>query len=408
MDSNVGLAIQCVGILLVTLLSFFMMRSIQSAPMRYWTIAWSCLTIALASLYIGFHQAAPFHKIFYTLYFLGEYLFGFMFVAGCHSHATGEELERKHLFLLIPFALIALVLPHVSDDFNLLFIVQALLMSGFFTASFLALRPARKLRQTTPGVRVMTVALVLLALDFLHYVPVFGSYEGAWGFHVPQGYLQYTSIFDLILEILLGFGTMMVLMEGMRREVEVANRELTDARDRLEFIARVDPLTEALNRHAFHSLLSKSQAGADVAATGCVAVIDINNLKPINDTLGHAVGDMAIRSVARAVRSLIRADDMLFRWGGDEFLLLMFGMPETEAQKRLDTLNKTLAETTLHGVKAPVRISVSHGLCCFMAMTELERAIEQADGAMYRRKQLYKAQTQSVEKQGRREGERIN
>jgi diguanylate cyclase (GGDEF)-like protein len=399
MDSNVGLAIQCVGILLVTLLSFFMMRSIQSASMKYWTIAWSCLTISLASLYVGFHVAAL-HRIFYSLYFLGEYLFGYMFAAGCRSHATNSQLKRQDLLLLVPFVLVALVLPHVSDDFNSLFIVQALLMSGFFTASFVALRPARIFRQTTPGVRVMTVALFLLALDFLHYVPVFGSYEGAWGIAVPQGYLQYTSIFDLILEILLGFGTMMVLMEGVRREVEVANRELTDARDRLEFIAQVDPLTEALNRHAFHSLLSKGQNSSEAEATGCVAVIDINNLKPINDTLGHAAGDMAIRAVAHSVRSLIRADDMLFRWGGDEFLLLMFGMREAEAQKRLDTLNTTLAETNLHGVNAPVRITVSHGLSCFNTMMELERAIERADEAMYRRKQIYKAEAKQVERQG--------
>src|SRR5687768_2319891 len=104
MDSNVGLAIQCVGILLVTLLSFFMLRSIQSAPMRYWTIAWSCLSVSLLSLYAGFHLPAA-SKIFYALYFFGEYLFGYMFIAGCRSHARGRPLERRNLYLLVPFVL---------------------------------------------------------------------------------------------------------------------------------------------------------------------------------------------------------------------------------------------------------------------------------------------------------------
>lgn len=402
MDSNVGLAIQCVGIFLVMLLSFFMLRSIQSASMKYWTLAWSCLFISLASLFTGFHVTA-YHRIFYALYFLGEYLFGLMFIAGCRSHASNVRLRRSNLYLLIPFVLLACVLPFLSDDFNNLFIVQAAMMAMLFASAFFALRSARRSERGSLGVRVMSLALALLALDFLHYVPVFGAHDGVWGIVVPEGYLQYTSIIDLILEILLGFGTVMVLMEGVRRKVEDANRELTDARDRLEFIARVDPLTKALNRHAFNSLLSRSQTDAEVDATGCVAVIDINNLKPINDTLGHAVGDATIRAVAHAVRAIIRADDMLFRWGGDEFLLLMFGMPEAEARRRLEALNNTLAEARLPCVNKPVSISVSHGLVAFNAMMELERAIEQADEEMYKLKQVYKTQLRQIEKQEQKE-----
>lgn len=387
MDSSVGLAIQCTGILLVTLLSFFMMRSLESAATRYWTIAWSCLAVSLTSLFAGFHVMGWAQHLLYTFYFLGEYSFGFMFIAGCRNHARGIRLERKNLLLLLPFALVALVLPHISADFNNLFIVQASIMAALFATAFYALRPAMRKGHATPGATVMSAALFLLALDFLHYVPVFGSHQGAWGLHVPEGYLKYTSIFDLILEILLGFGTMMVLMEGVRREVEATNRELTAARDRLEQIARVDPLTEALNRHAFHSLLSNDEKDAG----GSVAVIDLDNLKPINDRYGHAAGDAAIRAVARAVRTLTRADDMLFRWGGDEFLVLMFGMPEELARQRLSSLNSLLASTRLPNLASPVEITVSHGLSSFQKMADLQRAIERADEAMYRSKQANKA-----------------
>src|SRR5258705_12396420 len=134
----------------------------------------------------------------------------------------------------------------------------------------------------------------------------------------------------------------MVLMEGVRREVELANSKLVEARDRLELLAQMDPLTEALNRHAFHSLLSCPERGKEAGTSGCVVVIDIDNLKPINDTLGHSAGDKAIRAVARAMRSLIRADDMLFRWGGDEFLVLLFKLPVNEASRRMMSLNDVL------------------------------------------------------------------
>lgn len=386
MDSSVGLAIQCVGLVLVTLLFLFLRGSIRSPSLNYWAAAWASMSLALLSLLLGFHISSA-QKPFYSLYFFGEYAFGLMFAAGCRHHAAGKSPNRLHLYLLIPAILIAIFLPHLSEDFNDLFMVQATIMAGLFAASFVALRPLQVRKETTPGLRVMLVALLLLTLDFLHYVPAFGARKGFWGITVPLGYLQYTSIFDLILEILLGFGTVMVLMEGVRCEVEAANRKLIEARDRLALLAQMDPLTEALNRHAFHSLLSGGESDSEADTSGCLAVIDMDNLKTINDTLGHSVGDKAIRAVARAVRSLIRADDMVFRWGGDEFLVLMFRLQEAEASRRMQTLNEILEKNALQWTSVAVRVSVSFGLAGFASMTQIGSAIEQADKAMYRRRQ---------------------
>src|SRR5262249_33709761 len=119
------------------------------------------------------------------------------------------------------------------------------------------------------------------------------------------------------------------------------------------------------------------------ALDGCVAVIDIDNLKPINDQLGHSVGDKAIRAVARAIRSLIRADDMLFRWGGDEFLVLMFKLREEEAARRMNTLNAVLDEKSAEWMSSAVKISVSSGVSGFDSLKELGDAIERADRLMY-------------------------
>ena len=385
MDSNVGLAIQCAGIFLITLLSFFMMRFLDSAATKYWTIAWTCLAVSLVCLFAGFHVEGAARRLFYTFYFLGEYGFGLMFIAGCRNHARGAHLAKKDALMLAPLAAIAVALPYLSEDFNNLFIIQAAILSFLFAVALFELRRAGG--HATPGVRVMSAALLLLAVDFLHYVPVFGSHQGAWGLQVPESYFKYTSIFDLILEILLGFGTMMVLMEGVRREVEAANRELTVARDRLEQIARIDPLTEALNRHAFDTLFSNEKK----ARAGLLAVIDLDNLKTVNDSYGHAAGDAAIRAVARAVRTVTRAEDLLFRWGGDEFLVLMYGMPEPLAHQRLGSLNSVLEHTQLPNAASSIALRVSYGLASFGAMTDLHQAIDKADEAMYRNKQTARA-----------------
>ncbi|HJT27246.1 MAG TPA: GGDEF domain-containing protein [Pyrinomonadaceae bacterium] len=380
MDSNVGLAIQCVGILLITLLSLFMQSSIKSNALRYWTASWVSLSLSLISLFAAFRLAST-ATIFYSCYFLAEYLFGLLFIAGCRSQVTGEPLSRKHSYFLIAAVVVSLILPYVSRDFNDLFMIHAAILATLFMIAFFTVR---KGGEKSPGIQLMLVALLLMTLDFLHYVPAFGARKGLLGFTVPATYFRYTSVFDLLFEILLGFGTVMVLMESVRREVEFTNRKLTDARDQLELLVQMDPLTEALNRHAFHSLLRRPESGSDNRATsGSVAVLDIDNLKPINDTLGHTVGDKAIRAVARAMRSLVRADDMLFRWGGDEFLVLMFKLPQPEAARRLEKLNKILDENCERWIGEAVKVTVSFGVAGFTSLTDLGQAIEQADKAMY-------------------------
>ena len=382
MDSNVGLAIQCVGILLITLLSLFIQSSIKSVSLKYWTASWASLSAALVSLFISFH-IKPNPKLFYSLYFFGEYLFGLLFIAGCLSQVAGTRFTKRHVYWFIPAFVVALVLPHASRDFNDLFMIHAIIIAALFVIAFFTLRRGFKSDEPSAGVRVMSTALLLLTIGFLHYVPVFGARNGLWGITVPASYLQYTSVFDLLFETLLGFGTVMVLMESVRREVELANRKLTEARDKLELLVQMDPLTEALNRHAFHSLLRKPEKGEESKTSGSVAVIDIDNLKPINDTFGHTVGDKAIRAVARAMRSLVRADDMLFRWGGDEFLVLMFNLPESEAQRRMVKLNALLEENCDRWTSAPITVTVSFGVAGFNSLPDLGNAIEAADKAMY-------------------------
>jgi diguanylate cyclase len=382
--SLIGLIIQCAGIALVTCLSFFMARSVRRAFLDYWTAAWICMSVALVVLSVAF-RASSLATLYYTLYFLGEYAFGFLFIAGCHNYATGGKPARRHWLWLAAGAVLAVGLAKLPTNFSVAFVPHAGVMAVLFALAFRALAPVRRRTGRSLGLSAMNIALVLLALDFLHYVPVIAYAEllhGAIG-----SYLQYTSIYDLILETLLGFGSLMLVMERARHEVEAANRELRTAHDQLERLARIDPLTEALNRHAFYSLIAR-QRGAAPAERGCAVVLDIDNLKPINDSLGHAAGDAAIRAVARTVRSAIRADDLLFRWGGDEFLILFFNLTEAEARRRIIDVEAQLAGTKVS--EADAAVIVSHGLATFTATDEIERAINLADGAMYARKQARK------------------
>ncbi len=158
---------------------------------------------------------------------------------------------------------------------------------------------------------------------------------------------------------------------------------IAESYTRLEQIARQDPLTAALNRHAYYSLIEKRGDRGDLDA-GCVAIVDLDDLKKINDSFGHAAGDLAIRQVASAVRSVLRADDLVFRWGGDEFLVILFGISETLGRERLGNINQALEENAL---ASAMPITVSIGLSPFANSGDLASAIDRADADMYANKE---------------------
>ncbi|MBI3654434.1 MAG: GGDEF domain-containing protein [Acidobacteria bacterium] len=386
--SIIGLIIQCVGILIVMGLSSFMTRSIKRLSLEYWTLAWVALSVSLVALSLAFNVRA-FARLYFFFYYFSEYLFGLLFIAGCRNFSTGEKLTRRDWKWGVAALAIALLLASLPIHFNKRFMLHFAIVALLFWSAYRALAPARRRAAASPGLRVMSTALMLLTINFIHYIPVFAI---VIYFNFPRmaAYLSFTSIYDMLLETLLGFGTVMVVMEDLRHEVEGMNTELLLAQTRLETLARIDPLTEAFNRHAFYSLTEAKPNQPLEKVSGCVVVIDIDDLKPINDKLGHTVGDSAIREVASSLRSIIRAEDMLFRWGGDEFLILMLNNSEEMVNLRLSELLLSLQPNSALATLEPIPILFSYGISAFAGLAEIEQAIEKADTAMYTMKKRRK------------------
>jgi diguanylate cyclase (GGDEF)-like protein len=228
----------------------------------------------------------------------------------------------------------------------------------------------------------MKISLLLLTADYAHYAPLFAASSLQW-ISPTVPYLEYSPLYDLLLLVLLAFSMLMVMTGEVQHELERANADLARTRDRLEAMAQLDHLTAALNRHSFYSIVEDPRSTGRTVFRGCAAFADIDNMKVINDAFGHAAGDGAIRAVATAIRACIRADDLLFRWGGDEFLVLLIGVSEEEARGRLDNLNRRLEQTIIPGVPEPVDVRVSAGYAAFDSATSLDEVIALADSAMY-------------------------
>lgn len=387
MDSKIGLIIQLAGVLLISLLTLFLRRSIKRVSLKHWTNAWLFLSFSLFCLRLAF-SFDEFSMQLFSLYFLTEYFFGFLIIAGCRSLVENRELKIRNEVLLLPFIVVAFGLPFLSEDFNLIFNVHSLILSGFF---ILALIELWKTGIRTFGCNVMMVALGLLTCNFFLYFVLFTARQYV---EISTDYLAFNSVVDLVLQILLGFGMVIVLLELVLSDAKIANEKLQIAHQRLEELAHIDPLTTALNRHAFHGYM-KRRNGEIEKPTGCIGFFDIDDLKDLNDVYGHAVGDAAIRAVVRAIRDIIRGEDLVFRWGGDEFFVIMAGLDSKIAEDRMTRMEQLLTNIQVEGVFHPLTIRVSFAFENFEGTENLELTIEKADAKMYLQKQQKKIHSSS-------------
>jgi diguanylate cyclase (GGDEF)-like protein len=130
---------------------------------------------------------------------------------------------------------------------------------------------------------------------------------------------------DVILWVALG-----LVLLGLMTYVRAERVRLRDEEERAQELARADPLTGLGNRRAFDEALEAEIGRAQRASsTASVAMIDIDHLKQLNDRFGHLEGDRALEGVAGAITKAMRAGDRGFRWGGDEFAVIL---PDTDLE----------------------------------------------------------------------------
>jgi diguanylate cyclase (GGDEF)-like protein/PAS domain S-box-containing protein len=177
--------------------------------------------------------------------------------------------------------------------------------------------------------------------------------------------------------------------------VETIAQQATDAMDnaklyeRLQELAITDGLTKIYNRRYFYLILQNEIERARRYGTPLsLVMMDIDHFKKVNDRFGHLIGDEVLESVAKLCKNLLRQADELFRYGGEEFMILL---PETNAdlaQNVAERIRLTVAETEFITKKGTVRISVSLGVAEFNPSLEGPGSfVDSADQALYEAKQ---------------------
>jgi diguanylate cyclase (GGDEF)-like protein len=183
--------------------------------------------------------------------------------------------------------------------------------------------------------------------------------------------------------LLTALGMQLMTFEDMTFELRRTNRRLEAAQSELRQAVITDPLTGTRNRRFFEEVIGREmQRHRRYKTPLSIVFIDVDHFKMINDTLGHETGDRVLREVASFLLRHIREADFVFRWGGDEFLVLI-SCAEAEAIRRGRELQAAFAASE-QVATLPAGVALSIGCVEVPAdATDIMPSIQAADERMY-------------------------
>jgi diguanylate cyclase (GGDEF)-like protein len=267
----------------------------------------------------------------------------------------------------------------------LVFGVGAVVVPGYIVSATLlaaagAMYAAILLERRMIGAGLIGFVLLGLAVSNLTSAVLFRRVLGSGDFTFE------ILMVNVVLYACGAMGIHLLIFEDMTYELRATNRRLEAAREELTQAAITDPLTGCHNRRFLHQVMDRElQRHARFALPLSLLFIDIDKFKAVNDSLGHDAGDRVLQYVARFLKRHIREADYVFRWGGDEFLVLITCGGE-EARRKAVAL-KSAFDAAPEAVELPPGIGLSVGWTEVPQGTmDLTPLVAEADSRMYQDK----------------------
>ena len=174
----------------------------------------------------------------------------------------------------------------------------------------------------------------------------------------------------------------------LEQEVKERTKDLEEVNKKLELISKTDELTGLPNRREMNETIANEMGRSSrTHKPFCFIFIDIDHFKNINDTYGHACGDVILKSVAQTIRGLLRKYDVFARYGGEEFLTLL---PETDLEGAAvvaERFRKQIEKMTVRYADFTIKITITLGVAKFDDRLGADRSIQMADKALYQGKE---------------------
>ncbi len=204
----------------------------------------------------------------------------------------------------------------------------------------------------------------------------------------PFGYLD-TAYALMMLIVLSGCIALNLRIQRIRARLREQRLALAQALAVNRELATRDELTGLLNRRAMQDLIAlEHRRSARSGRPLLLAQLDIDHFKPVNDTHGHATGDRALQAFANTVRSAVRDTDVLARWGGEEFVLMLSDTQLDGARELLERIRLAVAAMEIPHATGTLHLTVSAGLALHLPGDSVEHTLERADQALYTAKAL--------------------
>ncbi len=372
-----ALLIQAAGTLLLFLLFLLLYRKIRRRAFVDWIASWAFLLVGLVLQYVLLHSRQQTRPVFLLMEgALLAHVF-FLLRGARRFHNPAARFGAIELIVILAVAAIVwwseLGLP-VRPTSPVMALVRAAAYG--LTAIWFAL---------TPG---SAAGRIFLSISFLLW-----GFEGAVSglgvlrFGSPSempDWLQYMGFAGMFLEMMVAVGIIVLLFEATQARLAAEMESLVHSERELKEMGVRDPLTGLYNRHHFNDVIRRELAnlrryGSELS----VLLVDIDRFKEINDRKGHAVGDEVLRFVANYLTTCVRESDFVFRWGGDEFLLLLPRTDEGSAASKAEELARKLPK--IPGTES-VQPSLSVGWSTHRMNAEFPATLSHADQRMYEMK----------------------
>jgi len=356
-----------------TLLVYFLLlrNTVRLEEVRLWSAAWFSDAVALgAVLYSSLHAGGGMPlRLTLFLYLAGKTAFAVFMVSGARNHVRpGAEPRIRPIPLAILISVWSVLVAVVARQLVVAQFAQSVMVGVLFAAGgWIVLR-----RPRSQVSRWLGWAFLLQSGVFLFYAVAMAP--TLLNKPILVSFMPITSFLDAWIELVLALSCLAAVADRSEDQLRYANRELLDSQDRLSQMVDTDPLTGLANRRALRPFMDRA------TSTGAALIfIDINDFKIINDRFGHPIGDAVLQRLAHLLVEAFRPQDVVMRYGGDEFLVIAPEMGQKSVGPRIERIRSLMAASN----NTTPAVSLAVGVTELESGGDPSAAMVRADHLMY-------------------------
>jgi diguanylate cyclase (GGDEF)-like protein len=372
-----SLLIQAAATFLLLLLFLLLYQKIRRRAFLDWIASWAFLFVSLVFRLVlpSVGETRPFVFLLH-LSLLAHVVFLLRGVRQFRDERAGRG--PMELLWIVPVFAIAWWTAMETDQASGASAAIALVLAGAYVAASISFA-------ITPG---STAGRLLLSISFLAWgiesaISALATLRFRDAASLPDAF-QYAGFAATLLEMMVAVGIIILLFEVSQATLASEMQKLAESDQQLKEMGVRDPLTGLYNRHHFNDVIRRELANVRrYGISLSVLLADVDRFKEINDVKGHAVGDEVLKFVANYLISCVRESDFVFRWGGDEFLVLLPRTDEGSAAQKAEELSRRMPRIAATEQLQP---GLSVGWATHRMDAEFPMTLAQADARMYEMK----------------------